>query len=364
MERIKRTFRKLTIRKSFALLILLFLLLDIILCLTTAGLLQLLPGKYYALFSPLMVCLYSALCLASAAFLFYKIKLEEPVRLMKEAAARIGRQELDFRLSYDSADEMGELCRSVESMRLALEENYHLMWSQAEEKKRINAAFAHDMRTPLTVIKGYLEFQELSAGSLSAQELQAQSAVMKKHLTRMENYIESMNSLQSQGSIQAIPSPLSPRKLEEELFRTAAILCGRLHKSFLPVSLLPDAPLSADPEIISRVLDNLLSNAAVHAASAVTLRLSLRQDLLLAEVSDDGPGFTAAALAKGCDPFFTESGKDGHRGLGLYTGRLLCLAHHGGLTLANGPEGGARVTASFLLFQDSSPRKNKKQIKS
>lgn len=137
MERIKHTFKKLTIRKSFALLILLFLLLDIFLCLATAGLLQLLPEKYYALSSPLIVCLYSALCLAAAAYLFYKCKLEEPVRLIKEAAARIGRQDLDFRLSYDSADEMGELCLSVESMRLALEDNYHLLWSQAEEKSAL-----------------------------------------------------------------------------------------------------------------------------------------------------------------------------------------------------------------------------------
>ncbi|WP_455619194.1 HAMP domain-containing sensor histidine kinase [Eisenbergiella sp.] len=352
MERIKHTFKKLTIRKSFALLILLFLLLDIFLCLTTAGLLQLLPGKYYALSSPLIVCLYSALCLAAAAYLFYKCKLEEPVRLIKEAAARIGRQDLDFRLSYDSNDEMGELCRSVESMRLALEDNYHLLWNQAEEKKRINAAFAHDMRTPLTIIKGYLEFQELSAGSMSPKDLQKQAAIMKKHLARMENYIAAMNSLATPDSIRALPSLISPRKLEEDLFRTAAMLCGRLHKSFVPESLLPGSPLSADPEIISRVLDNILSNAAAHASRTVTLRLSLKQGALLAEVSDDGPGFTAAALEKGCDPFFTEARDNGHQGLGLYTSRLLCLAHHGSLTLANAPEGGARVTAAFLLFQE------------
>lgn len=51
------------------------------------------------------------------------------------------------------------------------------------------------------------------------------------------------------------------------------------------------------------------------------------------------------------DPFFTEARDNGHQGLGLYTSHLLCLAHHGSLTLANAPEGGARVAASFLLFQ-------------
>lgn len=171
------------------------------------------------------------------------------------------------------------------------------------------------MRTPLTIIKGYLEFQELSAGSLSPKDLQKQAAVMKKHLARMENYIEAMNSLATPDGIRAIPSLIRPRKLEEELFRTAAMLCERLHKSFVPESQLPGSPLSADPEIISRVLDNILSNAAAHASCTVTLRLSLKQSALLAEVSDDGPGFTTAALEKGCDPFLPKPGTTGTRDL-------------------------------------------------
>lgn len=207
------------------------------------------------------------------------------------------------------------------------------------------------MRTPLTIIKGYLEFQDLSAGSLSPKDLQKQAAVMKKHLARMENYIEAMNSVQTPDGIRAIPSLIRPRKLEEELFRTAAMLCERLHKSFVPESQLPGSPLSADPEIISRVLDNILSNAAAHASCTVTLRLSLKQGALLAEVSDDGPGFPQL-LWKRLRSLFTEARDNGHQGLGLYTSRLLCLAHHGSLTLANNPEGGARVAASFLLFQD------------
>ena len=65
-----------------------------------------------------------------------------------------------------------------------------------------------------------------------------------------------------------------------------------------------------------QVLDNILSNAAAHASCTVTLRLSLKQGALLAEVSDDGPGFSTAALEKGCDPFFTEARDNGHQGLG------------------------------------------------
>lgn len=121
----------------------------------------------------------------------------------------------------------------------------------------------------------------------------------------------------------------------------------------------PDLPLSADPEIISRVLDNILSNAAAHASCTVTLRLSLKQGALLAEVSDDGPGFTTAALEKGCDPFFTEARDNGHQGLGLYTSCLLCLAHHGSLTLANAPEGGAGWPPLFCCSRIQRHRKKR-----
>ncbi len=89
---------------------------------------------------------------------FYNLKLKIPLRLLRDAAARMAHNDLGFTLSYPSRDEMGDLCRMFESTRAQLEENHRELWRAIEERKRLNAAFAHDLRTPLTVLRGYVDF--------------------------------------------------------------------------------------------------------------------------------------------------------------------------------------------------------------
>ena len=93
-------------------------------------------------------CLYYA-----AALLFYKNKLKKPIDILNGASKKIANNNLDFKIQYDSKDEMGQLCSSFEKMRISLSENNSRMWRSMEERKRLNAAFAHDLRTPLTDIK-------------------------------------------------------------------------------------------------------------------------------------------------------------------------------------------------------------------
>ena len=92
-----------------------------------------------------------------AAVLFYRRRLRRPCEILKNGAAEMGRKNLDFEISYDSRDEMGELCRTFERMRREVVADREELWRRIEDQKEINAAFAHDMRTPLTVLRGYTE---------------------------------------------------------------------------------------------------------------------------------------------------------------------------------------------------------------
>ena len=107
------------------------------------------------LFPMLATPVYSALCILAAAFLFYRNKLKRPLAELREASEKIAKSDLDFSIAYDSKDELGELVASFEIMRTTLANNFSEMWRQVEERKALNAAFAHDLRTPLTVLKGY-----------------------------------------------------------------------------------------------------------------------------------------------------------------------------------------------------------------
>lgn len=135
--------------------------------------------------------IYSAFCIIAAALLFYKNKLKKPLAELRAASEKIANNDLDFSIDYDSNDELGQLCASFEIMRTTLADNFSKMWRQVEERKALNAAFAHDLRTPLTVLKGYNEMLQASDNSQTRET----AATMGKHISRMENYVSSMSNL-------------------------------------------------------------------------------------------------------------------------------------------------------------------------
>ena len=84
---------------------------------------------------------------------FYKKKLSKPIKLLTNAYHKIEANDLDFTLSYPLNDEMGKLCHAFEKMKDCLSKNNETMFRQFAEQRRLNAAFSHDLRTPLTLLK-------------------------------------------------------------------------------------------------------------------------------------------------------------------------------------------------------------------
>lgn len=103
-----------------------------------------------------------------AVFLFYKHKLKHPIEELELASQQVGRNNLDFHITYENKDEMGKLCREFERMREQLAENNHKLWEMIEEEKALRAAIAHDIRSPLSVLTGY---QEMLSEYLPEEEI-------------------------------------------------------------------------------------------------------------------------------------------------------------------------------------------------
>ncbi|AMP20848.1 hypothetical protein AZF37_06380 [endosymbiont 'TC1' of Trimyema compressum] len=105
---------------------------------------------------------------------------------------------LDFKISYPIEDEMRLLCNSIEKMRNALYQNNIQMWRMTEEQKEVNSAFSHDLRTPITVIKGYLDYLDtyLKHDYLDKEEINNTLTIMSKNINRVESYVEMMNTIQ------------------------------------------------------------------------------------------------------------------------------------------------------------------------
>ena len=92
-----------------------------------------------------------------AVFLFYRQKLRIPLRVLSEASNRISENDLAFEIAYENKDEMGQLCKDFEKMRKELINNKKKIWSMIEDERTLRSAIAHDIRTPITLIKVNLE---------------------------------------------------------------------------------------------------------------------------------------------------------------------------------------------------------------
>lgn len=292
------------------------------------------------------VCYLAAIILC--AMLFYRKKLRRPIAILDAASAKIAENELDFSIRYDSRDEMGRLCNSFEKMRAALDENNRELWRQVEERRRLNAAFSHDLRTPLTVLKGHADMlcSAAAAGELSAETAAGQVRSMQSHIVRLENYVEAMARLQRLEDVQVNRSPTECIGFLQSLRDSAEILAG--DKTLLFEISGDETVINIDSEIVMQVYENLLSNALRYAKSTIKVSVSLQKSMLTILVEDDGPGFSPVDLKKAAAPFYkSKSGSsDGHLGLGLNICDILCHRHGGALSLSNSPAG-ALVSVSF-----------------
>ena len=286
---------------------------------------------------------YSALCMIAAVLLFYKNKLKKPLTELRAASEKISSNDLSFSIEYSSKDELGQLCHSFEIMRTALANNFSEMWRQVEERKQLNAAFAHDLRTPLTVLKGYNEMLQTNEDK-QTREI---AATMEKHISRMEAYVSSMSSLRRMEDTQPEYKVIPLQPFLSSLYESAKIVCTQNGKELFLQNHILLSQLSLDHTFISQVCNNLISNAVRYAQTAVTLSFTLHDNGLLLSISDNGKGFDKNSLQRAANPYFTEeSNHSEHFGLGLYICRLLCEHHNGYLKIEN-TSSGALVSAYF-----------------
>jgi signal transduction histidine kinase len=297
----------------------------------------------YEMIPSLATPLISVVCLLAAVLLFYAHKLKKPLAALTLAAQRIASSDLDFALDYDNRDEMGQLVQSFAVMRTTLADNFATMWRQIEERKQLNSAFAHDLRTPLTVLSGYAEMLQTS----DAPDTRFAAATMHKQLCRMQRYIDSMSRIQRLEDAALTYVDVALQEFVTTLSSEAALLCSTASPQLTFVNQTTSAHMILAPETITHVCNNLLTNAMRYAVHNITIGCSERRDGFVLCVTDDGTGFSANALQRATQPYFTEAAdRAEHFGLGLSICRLLCTQHGGDLSLAN-LTCGAEVTAFF-----------------
>ena len=219
------------------------------------------------------------------------------------------------------------------------------------------ASLAYDLKTPLTVLRANADFVAEELEDENDSDLAAAARDIAGSVERLDGYVRLLIEA-SRGSGGAEKAPMRPAELCEQVLAEAAQIARArgvtLDAATGPaVAGAPEAPL--DRTALARAAANLVVNAAEHARSRVAVSCDVAGGRLVIEVADDGPGFSPAALERGCERLFTDdssrSSRDGgrHYGLGLHAASEAASAHGGSVSLANSPSGGAVATIAVPL---------------
>ncbi len=278
-------------------------------------------------------------------FYFYRKRLAIPIRLLTDATARIAEQNLDFTLEYATEDEMGDLCRSFETMRIELAENNKAMWEMVEQRRTMQASIAHDLRNPIAIVEGYTEYLQLNLpeGKLSPEKTERIVRNLNLAAKRLERYTESVRRLNQLEDMEIVRQEIPSGELVGRICDDLEMMAGKGGITLQTHSTVPEQTLWADTGILSRILENVFENALRFAERKVSVDFALRERKLEILVRDDGKGFPEEMLGKEWKNRFPGTREDGHLGLGLAISRTLSEKHGGSLRLGNQKPQGAEV---------------------
>lgn len=302
--------------------------------------------------------LYALISMLLVSLAFYHKRIRTPMEILQNGVRKIKSSNLQDEINYDSEDEMGHLCRAMDEMRLELVRDKEQMWAMLEEKQRVNAAFAHDMRNPLTVLRGYSDMllRYLPEKKVSEEKLMKTLEMMSEHLVRLERYTNTMKDIDRLDEVPLSRVQMKAGVLEDKVSSVVQAMndvkMAKIHQEPMAEEQRKQH-IWIDEDIALEVLENLISNAVRYADNgiAISMEIDKNRNIMTLFVKDDGQGFSGEALKKATQPYYrAEEKKQGsHFGIGLHVVKTLCEKHKGYVSLANGIEGGAVVGAAFWV---------------
>ncbi len=268
------------------------------------------------------------------------------VREITEAASRIGHSGLNARVpTTERNDEVSHLALTLNHMLDRIE-------SSVDQLHTITDSLAHDLRSPLTAIRGKLEMS-LSASTQAGQAEPIVSVI--EEVDRLTDFLNKSLDV-AEAKADALRLNRVAVDLDELLRSMIGLYEPSMSEKGLQIRLYSDGPLviESDAALLHRMIANLFDNELKHVPSACTIsvRLAAEDDAASLVVEDDGPGFDQDVLPHLFERRVKGKESDGH-GLGLAFVDAVMRAHGGAVTAVNRESGGARIAVTLPVASQS-----------
>ena len=280
-------------------------------------------------------------------------KMKRKMKPVMNAVERIRNQDLEYEVFYSGVKEIDDCLSSIDEMRNALKDSLERQWRTEQEKNRQISALAHDIKTPLTVIRGNAEL--LSEMEMTEEQKKYMDYIVSSVL-QIQNYVQTL--IEVTKSADGYPYRFEKIRIEDIL--------GDIKKQTFGLSEVFNLKINWEEQYISetvnivydqvvRAVMNIIKNAAEHTPKGGTVNIFIEEQRgeFIFTVEDTGGGFTKEALLHGTDQFFMDdASRSGgvHYGIGLFSAKSIAKKHGGRILLTNSEEtGGAKVEICFPI---------------
>ena len=294
---------------------------------TPASLSQVLHGKRYHLLLAMGLLLATVIVMS----VLTSFAVVRPLRRLVQQARRAtaGEKGAVTPLARPITREIADLSQAVATMAGHLEQ-------RADYIRTFAAQVSHEFKTPLAAMRGAVELLRDHSDTMTAAERERFLGNLDQDAARLERLVRRLLDLARADVLQAAPAHRA------EVAAVIRRLAARYREAGLRVVLtepLPAANVAMTEEMLDSILSNLFDNARQHGGDGVTVTVACAESgvgadaALWIDVSDDGPGISAANAARVFEPFFTTARARGGTGLGLAVVKSLLAAHQGGIEL-------------------------------
>lgn len=291
---------------------------------------------------------------------FVSRSIIRPVKTMTRAAQKIGEGDLDFQIDTNKKDELGKLSRAFEVMRRKLKDSIEQQIRYEENRKEAIASISHDLKTPITSVKGYVEGIRDGVANTPKKMERYLNTIYTKSID-MDQLIDEL-ALFSKLDMNRLPYHFE--KVDLKAFLSDLIEEIRFDFENKGVSLIFHADegsrylILGDREKLKRVVINIVGNSIKYSDKdqmKVRINLSQSRDHVAVWIEDNGTGISREALPQIFDRFYradrSRSSGTGGSGLGLAIVKRIIEDHGGEVWAESAVHEGTRICFTIKKFK-------------
>lgn len=260
---------------------------------------------------------------------------------------KIEKQDLDFQIESSGIFEVDRALFALEHLKQALKTSLTEQWQADKLRQDQISALAHDLKTPLTIIRGNTELLYDMALTDNQKEC---ADYIEGSVVQMQDYVETLIDMtKTRESLSFHPENVKLSSLLHEIHTQAKGLCAVKNIHLEWCENFNREYILADSEQLIRAFANVLSNATEHTPAGKTVFFDMyeKDSFILCSITDTGNGFSPEALKRATEQFYMDEQSrhsKSHYGIGLYVANSIITQHGGQLILSNSEKtGGAQV---------------------